>query len=190
MIAPQSRRRSASSGRVIAPTMATPATPRDVQFAPNSLPTSPRRTQKCGKASISRAGGADDANEKRLAARCGGAPCAPPRSSGSAAACRRRRSPKRPRSRHVSSRARAACSTARRRPRAGNRGSASTSALPAKFRRDVLDALFQRAFRREQRAIGAAQFVDRLARKTAPLQADDIESGERGRDCRKRCRRE
>jgi hypothetical protein len=52
--------------------------------------------------------------------------------------------------------------------------------MVGEFAGDVLDALLQRAFRREQQTVGAAQIVDRLARKAATLEADEIEAGEAG----------
>ena len=55
-----------------------------------------------------------------------------------------------------------------------------TALLIGKGRGDVLDALLERALRREQMLVGAAQSVDRLAREAAALQADEIEPGERG----------
>ena len=52
--------------------------------------------------------------------------------------------------------------------------------MAGEFLRHILDALLQGAFGRKQQAIGAAQVMDLLARKTAPLQADEIEAGEIG----------
>src|SRR5271165_4517183 len=45
---------------------------------------------------------------------------------------------------------------------------------------DVAEALLQRALAEEQHAIGAPELVDRLMREAAPLEADEVEAGERG----------
>ena len=45
---------------------------------------------------------------------------------------------------------------------------------------DVADALLERPLAEKQRPVGAPEFVDRLVREPAPLEADDIEAGERG----------
>src|SRR5262245_48510926 len=44
----------------------------------------------------------------------------------------------------------------------------------------IIEPLQQCAFIREQQSVGTAQRMDVLARKAAPLQADDIETGQVG----------
>ena len=52
--------------------------------------------------------------------------------------------------------------------------------IVGEFLLDVREPLLQRALRAEQRAIGAPQLVDRLARKAATRQPDDVEAAKLG----------